>query len=618
MADEAQAARGAIPLALLARMEAFAERWRAAEKEGDEGALAVLRPEGQALAAEVQAAKPARPADGRDVDATAALDEALTAAVGAGDEAAAVEAWLKVPAGEADRAIPDDARRAINSFIASWQSATSVDLRSVLAREAGQIAKDLQAARDIPDDFAEGQAAIDRAVAAGTVAPGAREAWEAIPEAPARSVPADSIERGFPSAILGVAGHVPNSNPPREWGGALISEGTVAVLSGEGSVAKSGLTCDLAVGIASCVDGYRDDEKETLHPLPGGLFRAQGGPVLMVTYEDPVSVTALKLQGAAKQRDLEDGDLARVHVLDMEGAPLFGPAPPVPEVDDEGNVTGESRAGFYNQRPEPLPGWRVLWREVERVKPVLVIIDPALAAYVGDAGGVAPVREFLVALTLQARKYRCGVLIVAHSTKAARGAEPDPLDPGNVAGSAAWFDGVRAVAVMQFDPGSPPDVGLRTLSLPKVNYGHGRIGCIIEPVRLHGGAIVGFDIAGTWEHLTATTRGEKEVKGGKEDRGKERPYNPAGAVIDAVRVLCGAKVSQEKEDSIREAEWEEARGILDGEGGDAKAAEREARRRYGLAKKRELERETTARAYEEAKAKGGGSAAGNRGGNSVF
>lgn len=579
------------------------EAWRGAFKaaEADEGVehgeRMRLVHEGAALARELAGG------DGGDGDDGAGEREGeleglaadFAASHGEGRLAAArklAEAAGKAPAGEPDRPLPDDVRQAIAAFIEDWQSASDDHERARLVELAGQIAKGLKA-DGIPDEAGEGLAAIERAVAVGAEAPGAWAAWESIPEAPSRSQPASRIKRGFPAAILGVAGVVPNSDPedPREWTGALISEGTVAVLSGEGSVAKSGLTCDLAVGIASCADGFMDVESQTLHPLPGKLFRAQGGPVLMVTYEDPVSVTAFKLQGVQSKRSIKEEALARVHVLDMEGAPLFGPPAPEPIKDDAGNVTGESRAGLYNQRPEPLAGWRAMWGEVERLRPVLVIIDPALAAYVGDASGVAPVREFLVALTLEARKFGCGVLIVAHSTKAAR-SEPDPLDPGNVSGSAAWFDGVRGVAVMHFAPDGDPDVGLRTLALPKVNYGHGRIGCTIKPVRLHSGAIVGFDLAESdpWHHLTNTKRGEQEVRKDGDGKGKERPYSHEGAVIDAVRVMAGKPVGQAKQDAIQPAARAEAVELMKRAEGDGAAAEKAARRRYGKAKQREAER----------------------------
>lgn len=592
-------------MAIEARIEAFGEAWRAARESGDEARIEALRIKGQAIAAEVQAAEPA-PDGAGDVDRIADLDGAISAAVNARADVV-LKAWRTVPVPDVDDPIPPDVQATIGAFLERWQAAPDEAERDGLADEAAGIGAGLRGG----GADSEGRESLRAAVDAAVAQPGSRQRWESIPKAPRRATAADGIKGGFPDSILGIAGTVPGSD--REWGGAVVSVGTVAVLSGEGSVAKSGLTCDLAIGIASKPDGFANEADRTLHDIPGGLFRAQGGPVLMVTYEDLPSVTAWKLQGAAKERGVNPACLARVHVLDMEGQPLFGPPEPEPARDGDGEIIGEGRGGLYNARPAPLPGWFDLWREVERVNPVLVIIDPALAAYVGDSAGAAPVREFITALIQQARKHDCGVLVVAHSTKAARGGgDPDPLDPGHVSGSAAWFDAARGVLVMQFAKDSPPDEGIRTLSLPKVNYGHGRIGCSIEPVRLSGGAIVGFDLVGSWEHLTATQRGEREARPERDGR----PYHHAGAVIDAVRVLVGKDVPERKEAAIQDAAWQEARAIVKqfpAAGDDGKAALKEARRRYGVAKETSIPESGGATAYREAK--GEGPKGSNRGGN---
>ena len=521
------------------RIDALRDEWQAERAKpggADKERLAALEGRIEAIAGEVQAAADGASASGTalDGDRGKVLVDALFSD-GAGVEG--IDEWLKIPVQGIPDPIPADVQAKIGAFLVRWQAAGEA-ARDGLADEAARIAAALRGGDADSEGIGALRAAVDAAVAAGPV----RNLWESIPEAPRRAREAAGIVGSYPDPILGVAGKVPGSD--REWSGAVISVGTVAVLSGEGSVAKSGLTCDLAVGIASVPDGYKDKDDRDLHDLPGGLFKAQGGAVLMATYEDPASVTAFKLDGAAKLRRVDPQTLSRVHVLDMEGRPLFGPAEPKPRRDDRGEIIEAGRAGLYNARPEPLAGWFDLWREVARIKPVLVIVDPALAAYVGDASGAAPVREFITALLLKAREHRCGVLVVAHSTKAARGQDTDPLDPGAVSGSAAWFDAARGVMVMQFAKDSPPDVGIRTLSLPKVNYGHGRIGCSMAPERLHGGAIVGFSLAGKWDHLTATTRGEKEAKAKAEPGRVERPYNHAEAVIDAVNMLrTAAKIT---------------------------------------------------------------------------
>ena len=55
-----------------------------------------------------------------------------------------------------------------------------------------------------------------------------------------------------------------------------------------------------------------------------------------------------------------------------------------------------------------------------------MVIDPALDAYTGDPNNLAAVREFVSALGAEAAARSCGVLLVAHSRKAARGKDSDP------------------------------------------------------------------------------------------------------------------------------------------------------------------------------------------------
>ena len=110
------------------------------------------------------------------------------------------------------------------------------------------------------------------------------------------------------------------------------------------------------------------------------------------------------------------------------GWPLFGPA-----------ADGRSGA-FYHARPEQLIGWEPMEAAVGGLEPRLIVIDPVLAAYVGEPNSAPPVREFLGALASLAREHSAGVLVLTHSTKAAHsqrgGIKPDPFEPGQVAGSA--------------------------------------------------------------------------------------------------------------------------------------------------------------------------------------
>ena len=216
-----------------------------------------------------------------------------------------------------------------------------------------------------------------------------------------------------------------------------------------------------------------------------GLFDGRGGPTLLATFEDHPTETRWRarcLTGQITNDDIsQQQTLSRVHVLNLAGRPLFGPR-------DDG--------GRYNERPGRLAGWWDLWSEARRIKPRLIVIDPALAAYVGEANAAAPVREFLTALATEAAQLNTGVLLLAHSNKAARSSKhqkPKPedlLDPGQVGGSTAWTDGVRGVLAMAWKPEGT--AGERVLTVTKANYGPARLACDLDAIRHEKGAIVGF------------------------------------------------------------------------------------------------------------------------------
>lgn len=304
---------------------------------------------------------------------------------------------------------------------------------------------------------------------------------DALPK-PRRAVAASKVGGRRPDRLLHAAGK----------SGAVLSVGGVLVLAGEGGVAKSPLALSIAASFAARTD-YGD--------LHGGLFGGAGGPVLVASYEDWPIVSAdrlRKLAGAWWPPPDATGAtvLDRVHLLDLSGAPLFGPISPA-----------SNSAVLYNARPGPLGGWHELWSEVRRLDARLVVIDPAMAAYVGNANEAAPVREFLDALIAAAKPDRdsdwdgCGVLMVAHSRKEARD-KPDPFDPGNVAGSTHWTDAARGVLTLTFDGDANATPGARILAIPKANYGPQKLLLKVEPVRARHGEIVGFTNSpgATWVH----------------------------------------------------------------------------------------------------------------------
>ena len=287
---------------------------------------------------------------------------------------------------------------------------------------------------------------------------------------PPVAVAVPDIVGGMPGTVLGAVGQ----------SGMVLAEGYVCVLAAEGGIGKSSLVGSVAL---ECAMGGAGDVF--------GIFSGMSGPVLVVTYEDSAVVAKWRLEGLAEAIDSERGGssakdaLKSVYVMDMESWPLYGPAD----------------LASYQSRPVPLQGWDVLWREVERVQPVLLVIDPVLKGYVGESNGASPVREFLGSLRYRLRQVcpnGAGALVTAHSTKTARGSRgaghvQNPMDPGHVAGSAAWVDEPRGVLTMTWG-----DDGERRLSVVKANLGPSRIMLKLRAVRQPDGAVLGFVGDGGW------------------------------------------------------------------------------------------------------------------------
>ena len=276
---------------------------------------------------------------------------------------------------------------------------------------------------------------------------------------PAHFRPASDIADPLPRPVLRAAGQ----------GGALLSEGAVVMLAGAGGAAKSTLASTLALDVAYGGDLVDPSGPDGLATGFSGLFDVRPGAVMIASYEDPAGVVSWRLRELAHARRAADAVLSRVHVAHFAGLPLYGPR------------------SLYNARPEPLRGWRHLWDAVDRIRPTLLIVDPALAAYVGEPNHLSAVREFVAGLSTEAATRRCGVLLIAHSRKAARGAKEDPFDPGQVGGASAWPDAARGVLTLT---GKGDD---RTLAIAKANWGRAFILAALKPVVTASGALIGFD-----------------------------------------------------------------------------------------------------------------------------
>ena len=209
-----------------------------------------------------------------------------------------------------------------------------------------------------------------------------------------------------------------------------------------GGAGKSTLACQLALEVATApAEGQGHTVGLTVAP----------GNVVILTYEDQRWRVQDRVQRIAKA--LEKGQEATawamgggIGVCEAAGWPLFG-------------VEG---GGHIGQAPQRLAVWRPLWDAIAARAPRLVVIDPALAAFNGDDARVSAVRAFMDALRQELEALGAGLILVAHSTKAAQG-----IDPGAVSGSAAWTDAARTALLLQQPQDRTTAWGLATI---KANY----------------------------------------------------------------------------------------------------------------------------------------------------
>ena len=110
----------------------------------------------------------------------------------------------------------------------------------------------------------------------------------------------------------------------------------------------------------------------------------------------------------------------------------------------------------------------------EKVKPILIVIDPALCAYVADSNNPSAVSEFLLVMRDLAVRFDCGVIVVTHSTKAARGSRGtrarDAADPGQVLGAGAWTDRARSALTLTTDSDGRPRLTVTKANLVDCHY----------------------------------------------------------------------------------------------------------------------------------------------------
>ena len=292
--------------------------------------------------------------------------------------------------------------------------------------------------------------------------------------------------------------------------GSVLDVGEVMVLSGMGGAGKSTITLGWALDMALLGPGNRGQV--------GGVFDGEGGTVMMVSYEEQAAVMGDKASVLVKH--LDEGDpngryhAARKRVLHLGiRNPLFGPDPYTPS---------------YNSRPTVLEGFDEVVEAAEKIRPILIVIDPALCAFAADANNPSMVSEFLLVIRDLAVRFTDGVVLVTHNTKAARGSGgrrgQDGADPGQVLGAGAWTDRSRSALTLTTDSKGCPQ-----LTIAKANRGPQRIYIGLDPVLDDKKRLLGYKVGdqATWKRLDQQSdggagRGSGPETGNSDDKPKTK------------------------------------------------------------------------------------------------
>ncbi|HOB65820.1 AAA family ATPase [Ottowia sp.] len=217
--------------------------------------------------------------------------------------------------------------------------------------------------------------------------------------------------------------------PPRYLWAQRIPVGLVTMLAAHGGVGKSTLMSMLGIAAAS--------EQDFLG-LP-----TLAGPVLMLSAEDGERLLGYRIKTICRHMSVDPADLVdSLHVLDAtEGQP---------EMFRDGKTTVTLAA---------------LRNEVERLRPVLIILDNASDVFADSEIDRAAVRGFMRELAKLAAHADAAVVLIAHVDKAtSRGDRV--VNSEAYSGSTAWHNSARSRLFLSRDKD-----GLLRLEHQKCNVG---------------------------------------------------------------------------------------------------------------------------------------------------
>jgi AAA domain len=205
----------------------------------------------------------------------------------------------------------------------------------------------------------------------------------------------------------------------------LITEEAVAFLAGEPKTLKTWTVAAMAIGVATGVPVL-------------GFTPAGTGPALIVQEESRSADFARRIRWLAKGMGLEPSDLGRLHIA--------------------------SQAGLLLDEPN---GQAAIAREIDRLSPRLVVLDPLVRMHSGDEDRAREMRPVLTYLRRLQAAHGCALAVIHHMSK--NRLDGPKLRPGQrlrgtgdfhaLLDSGLYFDvrpGVRQVAVDVEHREAPP------------------------------------------------------------------------------------------------------------------------------------------------------------------
>lgn len=306
-----------------------------------------------------------------------------------------------------------------------------------------------------------------------------------VGEPPARGggdagIPSSKNDAGL--NLIRASDFAPLEKPVRRFvdGANLIPERNVTIINGDGATGKSLLSMQLCV---ACSGGGR------WIGLP-----VEHGPTLYLSAEDDADETHIRLKEICAGERINLETLNNLHLAVMAGEDCLLAV----ESDKAGAVLRATKL------------YQKLRAEIERIRPIVVVLDNLADIYGANENVKGLVRQFVGMLRAIAIDFNCAVVLLAHPSLT--GMSSGSGSSGNV----AWNNSVRSRLYLQRDKdddGCETDPDRRILESKKANYT--RIGDEIE-MRWENGRFVA--LAPLFDDLEEQDGDQVETKQAKAER----------------------------------------------------------------------------------------------------